>query len=319
MLPFPAVYHAGYDLNFGKHVFPTVKYKLVRDALMAAHGATLGDFDVPIPATRPELMLAHTEEWINKLATGTLTYQEVLKLEAPYSRQMVQAYFLAAGGTILAARKSLERGMAMNIGGGFHHAFPGHGEGFCAVNDVAVAIRLLQREGQIRKAAVVDCDVHQGNGTAAIFATDATVFTFSIHQRDNYPSEKPPSSLDIHLPDDTGDQEYLSRLGEAVATIIAGYQPDLVMFVAGADPYLDDQLGGLSLTKEGMLTRDRLVFETAFRHRVPVCAVLAGGYAHQLSDTIELHTQTYSAAVEAADDCGWPPAGRPGPASNPAS
>lgn len=306
MLPFHAIYHAGYDLNFGKHVFPTVKYKLIRDALMAAYRATMGGFDVPIPATRAELVLAHTEEWITKLTTGTLSYQEVLKLEAPYSRQMVQAYFLAAGGTILAAKKALERGMAMNIGGGFHHAFAGHGEGFCAINDVAVAIRLLQSEGLIRKAAVVDCDVHHGNGTASIFGSDATVFTFSIHQRDNYPSEKPPSSLDIHLPDATGDQDYLSSLGEAVSPIIAGYKPDLVMYVAGADPFLDDQLGGLSLTKEGMLTRDRLVFETAFRHRVPVCVTLAGGYAHQLSDTVELHVQTYKAALDAARECGWP-------------
>lgn len=309
MLPFPAIYHAGYDLNFGKHVFPTVKYKLVRDALMAAHGASMEDFEVPTPATRPELCLAHTWEWINKLSTGTLSYQEVLKLEAPYSRRTVQAYLLAAGGTVLAARKALERGMAMNIGGGFHHAFAGHGEGFCAINDVAVAIRLLQSEGLIRKAAVVDCDVHHGNGTASIFGSDATVFTFSIHQRDNYPSEKPPSSLDIHLPDATGDQDYLSRLGEAVSPIIAGYKPDLVMYVAGADPFLDDQLGGLSLTKEGMFARDRLVFETAFRRGVPVCVTLAGGYAHQLSDTVQLHAQTYAAAIDSARDCGWPELG----------
>lgn len=306
MLPFPAIYHAGYDLNFGKHVFPTVKYKLIRDALMAAHSASLADFDVPVPATRAELILAHTEEWIRKLITGTMSYQEVLKLEAPYSRQMVQAYFLAAGGTILAARKALEHGMAMNIGGGFHHAFAGHGEGFCAVNDVAVAIRLLQADRLIQKAAVVDCDVHQGNGTAAIFSKDPTVFTFSIHQRDNYPSEKPPSSMDIHLPDATGDQEYMARLGDAVRTIVAGYQPDLVVYVAGSDPFYDDQLGGLSMTKEGMFARDRLVFENAFSHRVPVCVTLAGGYAHNLSDTVELHAQTYSAAMEAARDCGWP-------------
>lgn len=306
MLPFPAIYHDGYDLNFGKHVFPTKKYRLIRDMLGEAFGASNGDFHVPEPAPREGLLLVHSPEWIRKLETGTLTYQEVLKLEAPYSRQMVQAYFLAAGGTILAARESLGAGMAMNIGGGFHHAFTGHGEGFCAVNDIAVAVRVLQQEGRIRKALVVDCDVHQGNGTASIFASDATVFTLSIHQRENYPAEKPPSSLDIHLDDATGDQEYLAKLGGALSAAVAGYRPDLVMYVAGSDPFHDDQLGGLALTKEGMMTRDRLVFEAAFRSRVPVCVTLAGGYAHELADTVKLHTQTYTAAVEAARECGWP-------------
>ncbi len=306
MLPFPAIYHDGYDLNFGKHVFPTKKYGLIRDILIGAYSASQEEFGAPEPAARDQLLLVHTADWIKKLETGTLSYQEVRQLEAPYSRQMVNAYFLAAGGTILAAREALERGVAMNIGGGFHHAFAGHGEGFCAVNDVAVAIRVLQDEGRIKKALVVDCDVHHGNGTASIFARDATVFTLSIHQRDNYPSEKPPSSLDIHLADATGDQEYLSKLGEALSAVLAGYRPDLLMFVAGTDPFHDDQLGGLSLTKEGMLTRDHLVFETAFRSHVPVCVTLAGGYARELSDTVKLHVQTYRAAVEAAQECGWP-------------
>lgn len=306
MLPFPAIYHDGYDLNFGKHVFPTKKYRLIRDSLTATFGASNGDFHVPETASREDLLLVHTTDWIKKLETGTLTYQEVLKLEAPYSRQMVQAYFLAAGGTVLAARESLRAGMAMNIGGGFHHGFSGHGEGFCAVNDIAVAVRVMQREGKVKKALVVDCDVHHGNGTASIFASDATVFTLSIHQRDNYPAEKPPSSLDIHLADATGDQEYLAKLGDAMAAVVSGYRPDLIMYVAGSDPFYDDQLGGLSLTKEGMLTRDRLVFETAFRSHVPVCVTLAGGYAHQLADTVKLHSQTYTAAVEAAQECGWP-------------
>ena len=306
MLPLPAIHHDGYDLNFGKHVFPTKKYRLIRDKLAEAFQAIDTEFDVPVAAPRDALLLVHTEEWIKKLETGTLSYQEVRQLEAPYSRQMVQAYFLACGGTMLAARKALHSGFAMNIGGGFHHAFAGHGEGFCAINDVAVAIRVLQREGKVKKALVVDCDVHHGNGTAAIFAHDATVFTLSIHQRDNYPAEKPPSSLDIHLADATGDQEYLAKLGEAVSAVVAGYRPDLLMFVAGADPYYNDQLGGLCLTKPGMFTRDRLVCETAFRSHVPVCVTLAGGYAHDLEDTVRLHAQTYRAAVEAALDLGWP-------------
>ncbi len=192
MLPFPAIYHDGYDLNFGKHVFPTKKYRLIRDVLAEVYSASLEDFHVPEPAPREHLLLVHTPEWVKKLETGTLTYQEVRQLEAPYSRQMVHAYFLAAGGTLLAARGAMEHGVGMNIGGGFHHAFTGHGEGFCAINDVAVAIRVLQKEGRIKKALVVDCDVHQGNGTASIFAHDATVFTLSIHQRAITPPKSRP-------------------------------------------------------------------------------------------------------------------------------
>jgi acetoin utilization deacetylase AcuC-like enzyme len=195
--------------------------------------------------------------------------------------------------------------VGLNLSGGFHHAFPDHGEGFCALHDVAVAIRVLQREGAIKKALVVDCDVHQGNGTASIFAADPTVFTLSIHQFNNYPSDKPPSNIDIHLEDGTGDQEYLEKLGRSYGTAVAGYRPDLVMYVAGADPYYDDQLGGLALTKEGMLQRDRLVLGTALRQRAPVCITLAGGYAHKLEDTVELHANTAQAALDQLREIGW--------------
>lgn len=305
MLPFNLVYHDGYDLNFGRHVFPTEKYRLIRRRLLETYTAGPEDFVTPSPATGEQLRLVHTEEWVRKLETGTLSYHDLLKLEIPYSRKMVEAFFLAAGGTLLAARMALESGIGFNLGGGFHHAFPGHGEGFCAVHDVAVAVRVLQREAAIGKALIVDTDVHQGNGTAAIFADDPTVFTLSLHQQNNYPAEKPPSTIDVHLPDGVADKEYLDLLRGALEPAIAGYMPDMVFYVAGADPYFDDQLGGLGLTKEGMMQRDRIVFAAALRHRVPVCVTLAGGYARQVEDTVELHINTVYAAVEALGETGW--------------
>jgi len=307
VLPFPLVYHDGYDLNFGKHVFPTQKYRLIRHRLLDQFIAGPEDFLTPAPASSEQLRLVHTEEWVRKLETGTLTYHDLLKLEIPYSRKMVDAFYLAAGGTLLAARKALDAGIGFNIGGGFHHAFSGHGEGFCAVHDVAVAVRVLQREGAAAKALIVDLDVHHGNGTAAIFAADATVFTLSLHQQNNYPAEKPPSTLDIHLPDGIADRDYLDHLRAALEPAIAGYRPNIVFFIAGSDPYHDDQLGGLGLTKEGMLLRDRIVFDLALRHRAPVCVTLAGGYARKVEDTVELHTNTILAARESLAETPWRP------------
>lgn len=305
MLPFPLVYHDGYDLHFGRHVFPAEKYRLVRRRLLDTCTAGPEDFLTPAPASGEQLRLVHTEEWVRKLETGTLTYHDLLKLEIPYSRKMVEAFFLAAGGTLLAARMALAGRIGFNIGGGFHHAFPGHGEGFCAVHDVAVAVRVLQREGAIGKALIVDTDAHHGNGTAAIFANDPTVFTLSIHHQNNYPAVKPPSTIDVHLPDGVSDQEYLGLLRGALAPAVAGYMPDMVFYIAGADAYFDDQLGGLGLTKEGVMQRDRVVFAAALRHRVPVCVTLAGGYARQLEDTVELHANTVYAAVDALGETGW--------------
>lgn len=299
MLPFSLVYHDGYDLNFGSHVFPTQKYRLIRRKLLDDYIAELSDFLQPTPATAEQLLLVHTEEWVKKLETGTLTYHDIVKLEVPYSRLMVEAFFLAAGGTILAARRALESGIGFNIGGGFHHAFAGHGEGFCAVNDVAVAIRVLQREQAIRTALVIDCDVHHGNGTASVFAGDTSVFTISLHQFNNYPAEKPSSTIDVHLKDDTRDHEYLERLQDVYGVAVDGFRPDLVVYVAGSDAFYDDQLGGLSLTKEGLRERDSVVFTIARRHMIPVAVTLAGGYAHNLTDTVELHVNTVLAARDA--------------------
>jgi acetoin utilization deacetylase AcuC-like enzyme len=218
---------------------------------------------------------------------------------------MAEAFWLAAGGTLMAARQALAGGVGFNLGGGFHHAFPGHGEGFCAVNDMAVAVRRLQKDGSIKRAMVVDCDVHHGNGTAAIFAGDPSVFTLSIHQFNNYPSEKPPSSLDIHLADGIGDAEYLHRLGNGYRAALSLFKPELVVYVAGADPYLEDQLGGLSLTFDGLMERDRLVLWTALTHNVPVAIVLAGGYALNVEDTITIHANTAAVAQDVLAKVPW--------------
>jgi acetoin utilization deacetylase AcuC-like enzyme len=244
------------------------------------------------------VLLVHTPEWVGKLRNGTISYQEILRLEIPYSRQMVEAFWLAAGGTTLAARYALESRIGFNLGGGFHHAFPAHGEGFCAINDIAIAIRCLQRDGAIKRAMVADCDVHHGNGTAAIFAEDPSVFTLSIHQFKNYPSEKPPSKLDIHLSDGTNDAEYLQRLGNGYRAALSMFKPELIVYVAGADPYCQDQLGGLSLSFEGLMERDRLILWTAMTQKIPVAIVLAGGYAVNVEDTVTIHANTAQIARE---------------------
>jgi acetoin utilization deacetylase AcuC-like enzyme len=298
LLPFKLIYHEGYDLNLGAHVFPSKKYRLIRDRLLADGFAQAEDFVEPEPATDEDLLRVHQRGWITRLKNGTLDYLELMKLEIPYSQQMVEAFWLAAGGTTLAARLALESGVGINIGGGFHHAFPGHGEGFCAIHDVAVAIRKLQDEKKIARAMVVDCDVHDGNGTAAIFASDPTVFTLSLHQLNNYPSIKPPSNLDIELEDGTGDEEYLAKLSEGCRNAMREFRPDLVMYVAGADPYREDQLGGLALTIEGLKSRDRLVFESAQDMGAPVVVTLAGGYAIRVEDTVTIHANTAKAAAE---------------------
>jgi acetoin utilization deacetylase AcuC-like enzyme len=305
MLPFRLIYHEAYDLNFGDHVFPSQKYRLIRARLLREGIALHEDFEEPDPAPEEDLLLVHTPEWVDKLKTGTLTYQDILRLEVPYSRQMVHAFFLAAGGTTLAARLALRDGIGLNIGGGFHHAFPDHGEGFCAVNDIAIALRRLQKDGLVERAMVLDCDVHQGNGTAAIFAGDESVFTISIHQLNNYPSVKPPSTIDLDLADGTTGQEYLDRLRDPYLTALAVFRPQLLLYVAGADPYYEDQLGGLCLTIEGLLARDRLVLEAALQRRVPVAVVCAGGYAMQLPDIVTIHANTAHAAQEAICESGW--------------
>lgn len=304
MLPFRLVYHEGYDLNLGRHVFPSQKYRWLHDRLLRTRFAAPEDFVQPEPATDEDVLLVHGPEWVSKLRNGTLGYHDILKLEIPYSRQMVEAFWLAAGGTILTARLAMESGLAFNIGGGFHHAFRDHGEGFCAINDIAVAIRRLQRDGAIRRAMVVDCDVHHGNGTAAIFGQDQSVYTLSVHQFHNYPAEKPLSSMDIHLPDGAGDAEYLERLGNGYRAALAMFHPDLLVYVAGADPFHEDQLGGLALSFGGLRARDHLVIAAAHGRGIPVAIVLAGGYAESVEDTITIHATTAAVAKEVLETAG---------------
>jgi acetoin utilization deacetylase AcuC-like enzyme len=332
MLPFKLIYSDNYYLPIGAHVFPAEKYRQVHDRLLQTAVANPQDFLSPQPASDRDILLVHTSEYVRKLKTATLGPQEEMQLEVPFSPALVQAFWLAAGGSILAARQALADRIAINIGGGFHHAFPDHGEGFCMINDVAVAIRCMQRDDKIRTAMTVDCDVHHGNGTAAIFAGTRTtsdplpsasaptlaqarpakmparvrtrgahagdVFTISLHQHNNYPMWKPPSSIDVDLPDGTGDDEYLAWLDNALSSGLRQFDPDLLCYIAGADPYREDQLGGLSLTIEGLKARDELVFRVARARNIPVMVTLAGGYARKVEDTVTIHSNTVIAAKE---------------------
>jgi acetoin utilization deacetylase AcuC-like enzyme len=301
MLPFKIVYHDRYDLNLGPHVFPSQKFRLIAEQLRREEIAAADDFLRPDPASDEDILRVHTREWVRKLKTGTLTASDVMKLEIPYSPELVQAVWLAAGGSILAGQSALRDGFGANLGGGFHHAYPGHGEGFCAIHDVAVAIRRLQADKAIRKAMVIDTDVHHGNGTAAIFRDDPSVFTLSIHQENNYPADKPPSSIDLNMMDRADDAEYLGALIPVVQHKLDEFQPEIVFYIGGADPYCEDQLGGLSLTKKGLMDRDRKVFEEARRRNIPVATTLAGGYARRVEDTVRIHVNTILAARDVAE------------------
>ena len=332
MLPFKLVYSDDYYLPIGSHVFPAEKYKRIHDRLLASGIAEPSDFITPHSATDEDVLLVHTPQYIEKLKTGTLSQREQMELEVPFSPALVKAFWLAAGGSILAADYALGDGVAISIGGGFHHAFPDHGEGFCMIHDVAIAIRRMQRDGKIRYAMTVDCDVHQGNGTAAIFAGTRTaseplpsvpiptlnpslstktpaktklhgshtgeVFTISLHQENNYPAWKPPSSIDVNLPDEIGDDDYLAWLDNALSSGLRRFDPEFLCYIAGADPYREDQLGGLSLTIDGLKKRDELVFRVAKARGIPVMVTLAGGYARNVEDTVTIHCNTVVAAKE---------------------
>jgi len=324
MLPFKLIYSDGYYLPIGQHVFPAEKYQSVHDRLIETGVAGPEDFATPQPASDQDILLVHTPQYVDKLKTGTLSAREELELEVPYSPELVKAFWLSAGGSILAAQHSLNDGIGINIGGGFHHAFPDHGEGFCMIHDVAVAIRRMQRDNKIKTAMTIDCDVHQGNGTAAIFAGARTVseplpssapallgrrplmrgahagdvFTISLHQENNYPLSKPPSSIDVDLPDGITDDDYLAWLDDALSSGLRQFTPDLICYIAGADPYREDQLGGLALTVEGLKKRDELVFRVARTRGIPVMVTYAGGYARNVRDTVTIHTNTVISAKE---------------------
>jgi acetoin utilization deacetylase AcuC-like enzyme len=300
VLPLKLIYDDRYDLNLGAHVFPSQKYRLVYERLLQDAIASQEDFLKPSPASDEDILRVHSQDYVYKLKTGSLTRAEVMRMEVPYSAELIEACWLAAGGSILAARRALEDGFSANIGGGFHHAYPDHGEGFCVIHDVAVAIRKMQADGAIERAMVVDTDVHQGNGTAAIFGGDETVFTMSIHQEHNYPYPKPPSTLDVNLPDGVADADYLAILERYLHRSFDEFSPQLLFYVAGADPYGEDQLGGLALTMDGLARRDALVMGYAQRNHVPTAVTLAGGYARKLEDTISIHVNTVKAAIQAA-------------------
>ncbi|MGD9905637.1 MAG: histone deacetylase [Vicinamibacterales bacterium] len=291
------VYSPQYHLDFGAHVFPTGKYRRVAERLEAA-GLVPDGFVAPVTAEWDDLARAHTPAFLDAVAHGRLTADEIARLEIPCTPVIVDGFRLMTGGTITATRLALDGTdrIAVHIGGGFHHAFAGHGEGFCLFNDVAVAIHDAFAGHRAHRAAVVDLDVHHGNGTAAIFAGDARVFTLSIHEDANYPAVKPPGSLDIGLPRGTGDADYLGRLGAALERTLEHY-PDLLVYLAGADPYLDDQLGGLALTMAGLRRRDRAVFDAARAAGLPIVTLLAGGYARRLDDTVAIHVATIEEAA----------------------
>jgi acetoin utilization deacetylase AcuC-like enzyme len=281
-------YSSRYEPDWPDHVFPMEKYRLIAERLRAGGKALVE----PDPATRDDLLLAHTPEYLDRLERMTETPElGYMEFEVPCTRTTVEAFKLAAGGSILAGRRALEEGAAGNVGGGFHHAFADRGEGFCLINDLAVMIRVLQKEGRIRRAAVIDLDLHQGNGTAKIFEGDPDVYTFSMHQEHNYPV-KEKSTWDIGLDDYTGDDEYLTRLREAMPKILDGHKPDLVVYQAGADCYEHDKLGLLKLTMGGIAERDKTVYRACRERKLPVATTLGGGYPKHTADVVAIHSRS---------------------------
>jgi acetoin utilization deacetylase AcuC-like enzyme len=293
------------DIGEG-HVFPIRKFELVRDRLLSEGTLAPSEIIEPLPAPVADVLLVHTEDYVTRLRAGALTPGELRRLGLPWSKSLVRRSFLATGGTVGAARAALAEGIASNLAGGTHHAFPERGEGFCVLNDVAVAIRILRRERAIERAAVVDLDVHQGNGTATIFENDGGVFTFSIHGAKNYPVFKARSTLDVELPDGTGDEEYLRTLAEHLPRVFA-HSPDIVFYLGGADPYAGDKLGRLSLSIAGLCARDEFVLGECRARGVPVATVMSGGYAADINDTVEIHCNTIrvAKAMGAARSVGW--------------
>lgn len=291
-------YSPKYEVDLGGHILPTIKFRLIKERLIELGTARAGDFEEPSPARDDDILLVHTPAYLDTLRLGSLTAEELAVLDLPFSRGLVEAAWVGVEGTIRAARYALETGLGIHIGGGGHHAYPDHGAGYCVFNDGAIAIRTLQREGRIVKAMVIDCDVHQGDGTAFIFREEPSVFTCSVHQEDLYPELKQRSDLDIGLPSGAGDEEYLAELSRQLLPAFEIFRPQLLIYVAGADPYQDDQEGGLKLTFEGLERRDQIIFQEARRKRVPVAVVLAGGYARRTADTVAIHVTTIRTGLE---------------------
>jgi acetoin utilization deacetylase AcuC-like enzyme len=274
------------------HRFPMSKYQLLRDAVLAEGLVSTDRLHNPGRAPVEDLLLVHTSDYVRHITNGTLPAAEQRRIGLPWSELFVERAYRVVRGTSEAAEASLQYGVAMNLAGGTHHAFPDHGEGFCTFNDVAIAIRRLQRAGSIARAAVVDLDVHQGNGTNAIFADDDSVYTFSMHGAKNFPFRKVPGSFDIELEDGCADDQYLSVLQDALPSVIRAARPDLVMYLAGADPHAGDRLGRLALSFDALKRRDWMVLECCREVGIPVCVTIAGGYGRDVNDTVQVHLNT---------------------------
>jgi acetoin utilization deacetylase AcuC-like enzyme len=288
-------YSPYYYADIGEnHVFPIRKFELVKDKLLAEGTLRADEIFQPEPARAEDLHLVHTEDYISRLVGGDLTAKEIRKLGLPWSQSLVRRSFHAISGTINAARFALQDAVSSNLAGGTHHAYPDRGEGFCVLNDVAVAVRVLQRERLAERFLIVDCDVHQGNGTAFIFRDDPTVFTFSMHGAKNYPLHKEKSTLDIELADGTTDAEFLETLEEALPRIFL-HDPDVIFYLGGADPFEKDKLGRLNLSIEGLRRRDEMVLRFARERHTPIVTTMSGGYALDIRDTVEIHCNTIRA------------------------
>jgi acetoin utilization deacetylase AcuC-like enzyme len=274
------------------HRFPIAKYAMIRQGVIASGAISRNDVQEPDRVERWALELVHTRAYVDGIMDGTIAPAQTRRVGFPWSEQLRERSLRTVQGTIEAARDALEGGAGLNLAGGTHHAFPAHGEGFCVFNDVAVAIRVLQREGRLRRVAVLDLDVHQGNGTAAIFADDRDVFTFSMHGAKNYPFHKERSSLDLELPDGTDDPSYLSLLAPHLDDVLQAARPDIAFYLAGADPYRGDRFGRLALSFDGLRDRDALVLNGCSRRGIPMVLTMAGGYAQVLEDVITIHCNT---------------------------
>lgn len=291
------VYSPKYEVDIGPHVFPTLKFRLIKEKLVNSKIIDESQIVEPEMVSDEDILLVHTKQWVEKIKYGKVTYFDEMRLELPYSNDLMVSSLICAQGTILACEHSLKQNVGIHIGGGFHHSYPDHGEGFCVFNDIAIGIMKLLKTQKIKRASVFDCDLHQGNGTAYIFRNIQEVFTFSIHQENNYPIPKEKSDLDIGLKDGTGDDEYLKQLQIHLPKIIQNHKPELIVYVAGSDPYMNDKLGKLRLTKEGFIERDKLIFELCSKNKIPVVIVLAGGYAQELEDTVDIHFNCIKTAL----------------------
>ena len=281
-----------------KHSFPKNKYFLLRKRILEELGDQPVDLRVPEPASDEDIIRAHDPAYLRRLQNGELTAKEIRRVGLPWSPQIVRRARYSAGATIAACQAALNEGIAVNLGGGTHHAFSDRGQGYCWLNDSAIASRAMQTERLARKILIIDCDVHQGNGTAAIVKNDLTIFTFSIHGKNNFPYHKETSSLDIELADGTDDAGYLKALEKGLAASMQNFKADLVIYLAGADPYKDDRFGRLALTKEGLAQRDHLVLQNIYKAGLPAAVTMAGGYARNVQDTVDLHFQTVLSAVD---------------------